>query len=110
MVDKERRARGSKPFEGINDKTKIGIKKWLHKYMKKKGFKHKSSISKHGSKRKSKSERSKGSSSRKEHHRRSKTESKDPSIGEQKRHPHTDQKESKSNTTYQKLMPVESSN
>lgn len=110
MMDKERRARGSKLFEGINDKTKIGIKKWLHKYMKKKGFKHKSSLSKHGNKRKSKSDRSKGSSSRKDHHRRSHSEKKDPPLGEQKRQCHTDQKEIKSSITYQKLMPIESSN
>jgi hypothetical protein len=93
MMDKERRARGSKLFEGINEKTKIGIKKWLHKYMKKKGFKHKSSVAKkHGHKRKSKSEHRKDSSSRKEHKRRSK-ESKEV---EKTRQSQSDQKESHS--------------
>ena len=100
-MDKERRARGSKLFEGINEKTKIGIKKWLHKYMKKKGFKHKSSVSKHGHKRKSKSHHSKGSSSRKENRRRSK----DRKEVEQSKNSHSGQKEC--NSTNQKAMPIE---
>jgi NADH:ubiquinone oxidoreductase subunit len=71
MMDKERRSRGSKIFEGINEKTKIGIKKWLHKYMKKKGFKHKSSVSKSVSKKKSKSDHSKSHREHKKHSRSS---------------------------------------
>ena len=85
MMDKERRSRSSKIFEGINEKTKIGIKKWLHKYMKKKGFKHKSSVSKIGSKKKSKSDHSKAHREHKKHSHSS--NGKDKMIADQKIRP-----------------------